>query len=59
MTDYLNRDDLLALGLDEADVDRLLLDTPLTGHCDRPVVESATLPELLEMMRHEEGEHDD
>jgi hypothetical protein len=49
--DYLDRDGLLALGLDEADADRLLRDSPLTGHGARPVVEASRLPELLAMLR--------
>jgi hypothetical protein len=50
---YLDRDGLLALGLDEADVDKLLRDTPLSGHGVRPMVESARRPDLLEMLRWE------
>jgi hypothetical protein len=52
--DYLDRDRLLALGLDEADVDRLLRDTPLTGHGGRPAVEADRLADLLAML-HQEG----
>lgn len=52
--DYLDRDALLALGVDEADVDRLLRETPLTGHGGRPVVEAERLSELLEMLRRDE-----
>lgn len=48
--DYLDRDGLLALGLDEADVDRLLHDTPLTGHGRRPVVAASRLRELLALL---------
>jgi hypothetical protein len=54
--DYLDRDGLVALGLDQAEVDRLLRDTPLTGHFGRPVVEAEFLPELLEMLRREGGD---
>jgi hypothetical protein len=54
--DYLDRSGLLALGLDEADVTRLLRDTPLTGHDGRPVIETKRLPELLEMLRRAGGE---
>jgi hypothetical protein len=50
MDDYLDRDGLLALGLDEADVDKILRDAALTGHGDRPVVESTTLQDLLDML---------
>jgi hypothetical protein len=50
---YLDRDGLLALGLDEPDVDRLLRETSLSGHDARPVVEAARLPDLLEMLRRE------
>ena len=53
--DYLDRDGLLALGPDEADVDRLLRDSPLTGHGARPVVESNRLEDLLELLRQEQG----
>jgi hypothetical protein len=52
---YLDRDGLLALDIDPADVDRLLRNTPLTGHDGRPVVEAERLPELLEMLRRERG----
>jgi hypothetical protein len=45
--DYLDRDGLLALGLDEPAVDRLLRDTPLSGHDGRPVVAAADLLALL------------
>jgi len=53
--DYLDRDDLLALDLDEATVDRLLRDTPLSGEGGRPVVEAERLEDLLEMLRQERG----
>jgi hypothetical protein len=53
--DYLDRDQLLALDVPEADVDRLLLDTALTGHGGQPVVEAERLPELLESLRREGG----
>jgi hypothetical protein len=52
--DYLDRDGLLALGLDEADIDRLLRDTPLTGHGGRAVVEAERLADLLEMLAAQE-----
>jgi hypothetical protein len=48
--DYLDRDALLALGLAESVVDRLLRDTQLTGHGGRPVVAAADLPDLLAML---------
>jgi hypothetical protein len=51
LNDYLDRDGLLALDIDEADVDCLLRNTPVTGHGGRPVVEAELLPELLEMLR--------
>jgi hypothetical protein len=47
MSDYLDRDDLTALGLDPAIIERLLRDTPLTGHDGRPLVAAADLPDLL------------
>lgn len=53
MSDYLDKDDLLALEIDEADVDRLLRNTPLTGHGRRPVVEAERLHEILEMLHRE------
>jgi hypothetical protein len=55
LDDYLDRDGLLALGLDETDVDRLLRDTPLSGHGGRPVVEAERLHDLVAMLRREEG----
>jgi hypothetical protein len=51
--DYLDRAGLLALGLDEAEVDRLLRQTPVNGNGGRPVVEAERLPELLEQLRQE------
>jgi hypothetical protein len=47
MIDYLGRDDLLALDLDPATIDRLLCDTPHTGHGGQPVVAAERLDELL------------
>ena len=47
--DYLDRDGLLALGLDEAEVDRLLNDSPLTGPGGRSVIEASCLQDLLAM----------
>jgi hypothetical protein len=52
--DYLDRDWLLALGLDKADVDRLLRDSPLPGHCGRPLVVADRLQDLLQML-HEDS----
>jgi hypothetical protein len=49
--DYLDRDALLALGIDEADADALLADSPLSGHDGRPVVEADRLDELLTALR--------
>jgi hypothetical protein len=54
MSDYLDRDDLLALDIDQAVVGRLLCGTLLTGNDGRPVVEAAQLVELLEMLQREE-----
>jgi hypothetical protein len=51
--DYLDRDGLLALGLDSADVGRLLRDSPLPGHGGRAVVEADRLPDRLEVLREE------
>jgi hypothetical protein len=53
--DYLGRDDLLALGIGEADVDRLLRGTPLSGHGGRPIVESEGLAELVEQRHRDRG----
>jgi hypothetical protein len=53
--DFLNRDHLLTLGLDPATVERLLHDSPLSGHDGRPVVEEDRLAELLEMLNRERG----
>jgi hypothetical protein len=55
VSDYLDREGLLALGLDEADVDQLLRDTPLSGHGGRPVVEADRLDDLLGILRRERG----
>jgi hypothetical protein len=52
-----NPDDILGkfwlemLDIDETEVDRLLRETPLTGHEGQPVVESERLPELVDMLR--------
>jgi hypothetical protein len=54
--DYLDRDALQALGVDEADIARLLQATPLTGHDGRPVIEAEQLAELLEMLRRGGGD---
>jgi len=48
--DYVDRAGLLALGLEEAVCDRLLLATPLSGNDGRPVVEAGSLPDLLAML---------
>jgi hypothetical protein len=50
VSDYLDRDALLALDLDEADVDRLLRGSLLTGHGGRPVVEAEHLDDLLALL---------
>jgi hypothetical protein len=52
---YLDRDGLLSLGLDEHFIDRMLSETPYTGHGGQPVVESKRLSEYLEMFRLEGG----
>jgi hypothetical protein len=54
-SDYLDRDDLLGLGLDEADVDRLLCDTPHSGHGGRPVIEAGRLHDVLDLLDREGG----
>jgi hypothetical protein len=54
--DYLDRDALLALGLTDPTVERLLRETPLSGHSGRPVIEAERLPELLAMLRQEGGD---
>jgi hypothetical protein len=54
--DYLDRDGLLALGLAQTTVDRLLRDSPMTGHDGRPVVEADRLSDLLDQRG---GSHDD
>jgi hypothetical protein len=51
MSDYLDRDGLLSLGLDEAEADALLSGSPLTGHDGRRVVEADRVSELLETLR--------
>jgi hypothetical protein len=48
--DYLDRDGLLALGLAKPVVDRLLRDTPLSGHGGRPVVAAERLPDVLALL---------
>jgi hypothetical protein len=52
---YLDRDGLLALGLDETAVDRLLGGSPLTGHDGRPVIEAGRLPDQLGLLRQAAG----
>lgn len=49
-SDYLGRYDLLALNIDEAIVDRLLLETSLYGHDRQPVVEADRLNDLLALL---------
>jgi hypothetical protein len=53
--EFLNRDHLLTLGLDPATVERLLRDSPLSGHGGRPIVEEDRLAELLETLNRERG----
>ena len=55
MSDYLDRAALLALAIDPAIVDRLLRDTPLSGHDGRPVIEAERLDDLLGLLDREEG----
>jgi hypothetical protein len=54
MPDYLDRDALLDFDIDPATVERLLRDSPLTGHGGRPVVEEERLDDLLEMLNRED-----
>jgi hypothetical protein len=54
--DYLDRDALRALSLAGPLVDRLLRDTPLSGHDGRPVVEAERLPDLLALLDSDEEE---
>jgi hypothetical protein len=56
--DHLGRDQLLDLGVDMADVDQLLRDSPLTGHGGRPFVEADRLRDLLEMLQRGSRETD-
>jgi len=49
--DYLDRDRLINLGIEEAEVDALLTASPLTGHDGRRVAEAERLPELLAELR--------
>jgi hypothetical protein len=53
-TDYLDRDDLLDLGIDPTAVERLARDTPHTGHGGRPVVPAESLADLLGLLGREE-----
>jgi hypothetical protein len=46
-SDYLDRDGLLDLDLDESVVDRLLAETPLKGNDGRPVVAAEQLDDLI------------
>jgi hypothetical protein len=55
MSDYLNLAGLLALDLDLDTADRLLTESPLSGHDGRPVVEAERLPDLLAQLDREEG----
>ena len=55
--DYLDRDQLLELGLDPADVDALLASSQLSGNDGRKVIEADRLEEYLQHLR-EEGNHD-
>ena len=55
MSDYLDLDALLALGIDPAKASRLLASSAHSGHAGRPVVEGERLSELLEELGHEEG----
>jgi hypothetical protein len=51
---YLDRDARRALDLDEATIERLLRDTPHSGHDRRPVVSAQQLPDLLGLLVREE-----
>jgi hypothetical protein len=53
VSDYLDREALLALDLPEATVDRLLRDTPLSGTDGRPVIEADRLDDLLGLLDRE------
>jgi hypothetical protein len=53
VSDYLDREALLALDLPGAIVDRLLLDTPLTGDGGRPVIAADRLDDLLGLSERE------
>jgi hypothetical protein len=54
LPDYLGLADLLALAIDPAIVDRLLQDTPLSGHGGRAVVPACELEDRIGMIRREE-----
>jgi hypothetical protein len=58
MTDYLGRDDLLALDLTDEEADAVLSLSGITGHGGEPCVEAARLDELLELARLELEEDD-
>jgi hypothetical protein len=47
VSDYLTRDDLLAMGLDPEEADAVLAASPITGIGGEPVVEAAMLSDLL------------
>jgi hypothetical protein len=49
MSDYLDRDGLLALGFDEATVDRLLARSPLRGLDGRQCLAAEELHDELEL----------
>jgi hypothetical protein len=48
--DYFDRDALLALDIDPEAVERLLRETPHTGHGGRPVIEAGRLNDLLALL---------
>lgn len=50
MADWLDRDDLRALDIDPATVDRLLRDSQLSGHGGIPIIDAEQLPDLLGML---------
>ncbi|HEY7313304.1 MAG TPA: hypothetical protein VH643_28400 [Gemmataceae bacterium] len=54
MTDYLDREQLLALDIDPASVERLLARSPLSGHGGRPVVPAESLADLLGLLERDE-----
>jgi hypothetical protein len=58
VADYLDREQLLDLGLDLTVIDRLLADSPLTGHGGRHVIEADRLDDLLRLLQREGSERE-